>query len=326
MANKYLLKNMRLSEISLVDKGANVGARVVLAKRDVYKMIHEEDGKFVVYSMDGKKLGTHETMADAEAQLAVIEAEKSAHEEADLVLPEWVGKVGAKISAARMEKIKAMYQMLGDMMAEQGQGPMQKHVNMEDVMKMDLSTLAPEVQAHIAALESAVVKAGVEAQEAIAKALAKPLTDEEVMKAQPEAIQKAFAVLQKKADESDAIAKAEREARLSKVYQDEADSYNALPIDQSKDASLLRALDEKLSKEEAARVREILKAADAGMFTAGIFKEIGVGGEESGGAEGQIEKMAQEKLAKGLVKTMSQAIALVMQERPDLYDETVEGR
>ena len=45
----------------------------------IAKTIREEDGKFVLYSQDGeKKLGTHDTKADAEAQEQAIEANKRA--------------------------------------------------------------------------------------------------------------------------------------------------------------------------------------------------------------------------------------------------------
>lgn len=79
MAKRYVLKNMSLDEISLVDRGANAGAKVVLAKRatEVDKMIKEENGKFCVYSADGsKKLGEHDTKDEAAKQLAAIEANK----------------------------------------------------------------------------------------------------------------------------------------------------------------------------------------------------------------------------------------------------------
>lgn len=45
--------------------------------------IREEDGKYCVYSKDGKKLGTHDSRADAEKQLAAIEKNKALHDAYD---------------------------------------------------------------------------------------------------------------------------------------------------------------------------------------------------------------------------------------------------
>lgn len=68
----HYLKALKLDEISLVDKGANVGAKVVLSKREmpIEKKVVEENGKFCAMGADGKKLGTFKTKAEAEAQLA----------------------------------------------------------------------------------------------------------------------------------------------------------------------------------------------------------------------------------------------------------------
>jgi len=72
MAKKNLLTKLCLDEISLVDRGANPGAKVVLAKRadPIEKGVKEVDGKFCAMGADGKKLGTFKTKAEAEAQLA----------------------------------------------------------------------------------------------------------------------------------------------------------------------------------------------------------------------------------------------------------------
>lgn len=43
--------------------------------------IREEGGKYCVYSKDGKKLGTHDTLAEAKAQLAAVEAHKHMDED-----------------------------------------------------------------------------------------------------------------------------------------------------------------------------------------------------------------------------------------------------
>lgn len=74
------LRKLRVDFGSLVDVPANQHAHVLLFKRatpeSIDKMIREEDGKFCVYSSSGKKLGEHNTRAEALAQLRAVEASK----------------------------------------------------------------------------------------------------------------------------------------------------------------------------------------------------------------------------------------------------------
>src|SRR5512139_3287438 len=74
------LRKLRVDFGSLVDVPANQHAHVLLFKRatpdPIEKMIREEDGKFCVYSASGKKLGEHNTRAEALAQLRAVEASK----------------------------------------------------------------------------------------------------------------------------------------------------------------------------------------------------------------------------------------------------------
>ena len=76
MPDRYRLHVRRVDTIGLVDKGDNEKATVVFWKRKVQKVIRQEDGKDCVYSEDGKKLGEHDTMAEAQAQLRAVEASK----------------------------------------------------------------------------------------------------------------------------------------------------------------------------------------------------------------------------------------------------------
>jgi len=76
---KHRLHVKRLDTVGFVDRGDDPAATVVFFKRreqPVQKYIEEKDGKFCVYSEDGKKLGEHDSRDDAEAQLRAIEANK----------------------------------------------------------------------------------------------------------------------------------------------------------------------------------------------------------------------------------------------------------
>src|SRR5262249_21764568 len=63
-------------------RAAGAAPELCKFKGSAEKMIREEDGKYVVYDHTGtKKLGTHDTKAKAEAQLATIETHKIAPRE-----------------------------------------------------------------------------------------------------------------------------------------------------------------------------------------------------------------------------------------------------
>jgi len=78
MANK--LKNLVLDEVSLVDTGANKGARISLFKRGatvLEKKIVRREGQWCVTTEDGRKtLGCHDSHAAALRHLRAIEANK----------------------------------------------------------------------------------------------------------------------------------------------------------------------------------------------------------------------------------------------------------
>lgn len=247
----HFLKKLVLDEISLVDKGANPGARVVLAKR-----------------------------ADVSEDITKDSVEKK----------------GAKISAARMMKIKDMMKMLSDLMYEQeGEGPAPKEEMME---KLDVTKMAPEIQAHLAEVE----KRG----------------SEEVAKIQAEATEK-IAKAEAATIEALAVAKTEREARIVKEYHEKVSVFKRLPLNVSKDGNVLREIDERCSPEVATRLMEILKAADAAMVESGILMtEIGSIHDEGASASDQLAAVAKRLLSEGKVETYAKGYVQAMAQHSDL--------
>lgn len=317
------LRDLELTEISLVDKGANHGARVVLMKRDVSKMIKEENGKFCVYSEDGKKMGEHDTMAEAMAQMKAMEEHKDMKkglfakiaevlglkQDADDELAVELEKAGKKISAARMAKIKEMYRMLHDMIMEQ-----EPEDEKEETMKTDVKTLPADVQELIADLQK---KADAPNQDAIQK-----MVNDAVAKVKTEA----DAAIKKAQDEAAAAAAAtlvEKDARITKEYEGKVAVFKNLPI-KAEDAKIMKAVDEKLSKEDAARVWELLKGADEVLKSANIMhKQIGsaAGDSGSGDAVEKANEMADALVAKDAKLSKTDALAKVFKENPKLYDD-----
>lgn len=84
---RSLLKPKQITAIAFCDRGANPEAHITIFKRDaaadtpgtIRKRIVERDGQFCVVSHDGDEtFGCHETREKAEAQLAALEANKTA--------------------------------------------------------------------------------------------------------------------------------------------------------------------------------------------------------------------------------------------------------
>ncbi len=84
-----------------------------------------------------------------------------------------------------------------------------------------------------------------------------------------------------------------------------------------------RAIDAELAE----TIDQILDAANEQLRTAGIFKAAGMSNAPAGSALGTLDGLANERLAKGLAKSKSQAIADVLAERPELYTQAeMEGQ
>lgn len=331
MATK--LKNLRLDRIDLVDRGASQdehgeGAHVVLFKREVEKADHCDAHKeYDQVCPDCQKM---------KASMVSDEAIQQDGAEAVKAVGMLIEKVGRKISAARLGRLKAAHEALAAVLAEAEDNNAEEE---GEVMKIDVSKLAPEVQAHVAEIEKEA-KTAAEAAKVEQEKLAKRVTElegevkkhapgptqEELMKNVPDAIKKQMADQEKEIkDTKEKLAKSEDE-RLAKQYAAEvSDSFGSLALDPKKDGPVLKAIDEKLSKDEAARVREILTSTNALLEKSDLFVEKGAGGGDGGGAGGtawaQIQKLAKEKVDKKECETIELAIDAVMHDKPELYEQ-----
>lgn len=139
-------------------------------------------------------------------------------------------------------------------------------------------------------------------------------------------VRKQFEAVNKRADESDrraseaeAIAKRERDERLTREYIAKAEQFKALPVNPPEFGVVLKGLFEK-APEEAAKVSEILKAADAQLEKSGIFKEIGSAASgENLTAYQQLQGIAKRLVESGEAKSMAEAIGKAAATNHDLY-------
>ncbi len=180
------------------------------------------------------------------------------------------------------------------------------------------------------------------AEEALAKATgpAPAETDEEqlakAMETLPEPVRKAWADQQERIAKAEAAAaegvetaRVEKEARLSTEYLTKATGpdYANLPATAEVRATILREIDEKLSKEAGAELLRILKAAS--NTTPADFKEYGgMGGDATGagGAMAQLEAKAAELMTSDTSLTKAEAISKAADNNPELaraYEEAM---
>lgn len=152
--------------------------------------------------------------------------------------------------------------------------------------------------------------------------------DEDMMKAAPESVRKAFEAMEKQAHE--AMAKADAvEATLLKERGERADAeavtkaretYGSLGLDADQVGPALRRLaetDEALAKS----IETTLTAANAKVESADIFSEIGSTPVQTGSAFHKAESMAKAAVADGTAATFEQALSDVFVGDAALYTE-----
>jgi hypothetical protein len=129
----------------------------------------------------------------------------------------------------------------------------------------------------------------------------------------------------KKADELEAILKAEREIRITKEYQERGANFPNIGTAEAVGGILKKAYE--VSAEYGLQVETSLKDANAKIEKSDLFKEIGsdaVSNNDSSWAK--IEELAKSYVAKGDGRTMAQAIDRVLAENPQLYEEYIRER
>jgi hypothetical protein len=181
----------------------------------------------------------------------------------------------------------------------------------EDVTKASTADadLTKEEVSFLEELTKSFEEGEVEADEVISKAL------EEVRKAQAEAA------------EATALAKAERELRVTREYISKVEEeYPHLPVAAAELGAVLKSAKDALDEEQFSVLEKALAANEAiaraiedGDVTP--FSEVGKRGGANPAGGGEIESQADEMVAKGEAKTREEAIAKLYEARPELYDE-----
>lgn len=129
--------------------------------------------------------------------------------------------------------------------------------------------------------------------EAVRKRLEK--AEQAAEQAEKDAIER-IAKAEKVAQESADIAKAERDARVTREFITKAEAYRALPVEAEKFGPVLKSVSEKLTKEEAEAIDTLLKAVDEQIAAGELFKEQGRGGTapKADSAVAEVQRKAED--------------------------------
>ena len=245
----------------------------------------------------------------------------------DAEIEKRIAKVGRKISASRMKQLCEMHDKLGSLL---------KEVQGDETMK--LAEFAKSLGVTVADnATDAEIKTAIEAHYAKAHA---PAVGDAVQKAIDEALVKERAAqaaeLAKRDTEIEkakADAKAERDARILKEFDEQArGEFAGLPLSMEKaegkktDAEIFKALSEK-APDEWARVSVMLKSSAEALRQSALFTEQGGGGAAAAGsALAQLSKLAEDLVKSGAEKTKEQAMTSIASnpQHADLYKRYVE--
>lgn len=302
------LTDMEFDEVSLVTRPANQLSKVVLFKSD--ETISEDSVS---------EVNTEATQEE------VVVAEEQVEVQADDVAKAGYGKM-------KMKKKKMMPKMeieIGDeeeMMDEEDE--MEK--GKKSKMKKDESDeveIPAEVYDYIETLEAAnaelvdTVSKLSEQVDAIAD------EKEEVLKSADPKLVAIVKGLEERATAAEAIAKAERDHRMTQEYVSKAATLSNLPVKAEEFGAILKDAAEALSEEQFSAIWQVLTAANANLSKSGLFNEIGKSSSFDGdGTMSVIEKAAAALRQANPSLTKEQSIAKAVEADANLYKQYITER
>lgn len=264
------------------------------AAREVYRMMDELSGMYSTLCDSLYRIASDGEVADKLALIRTSIDEFSAAAR-DLFDSTGVEKVGAKVSAARMQRIKSAYEALKAVMEEVMSKPTEKQA--DKAPAIDREKLDPAVKAVLEAAEKTATDATAEnatlkARNAELEKAAKPEpTEADVLKNADPAVKALIekqatelAAVKARQEESDKRANEEIEKReVSEAIAKAEKEYPLIGKAETvgKIIQKIRA-GVKLEKADADELERMLTAASAQLKASGLLKEIGVSGDGDG--------------------------------------------
>ena len=333
----HALKNLRLAELSLVDRPANKSARVTLFKRDFSQDERDrlagtgaamEDGSFPIQNTSDLKNAIHaigRAKDPAKAKAHIISRARSLGA-TDLLPDGWVSKSNhghegendmteAELKKQIDEAVKAATADLqkkldeaNDKIAKMGAGNKKKPQasDAEDAADGGDDEASEKAKKRFEDRVKAEVEKRLAAQAEIAKS-DETFESEGVVIRKSEVGEPTFKLLKSQADKLEI-------AEFSKRAEGE---FKHLPGETVAKAKAIRAVS-KLGKEDREAIEAMLKAGDKAMSI--NYAPIGKDGSTEGSAQAQIEKLAETRATeKKITKAAAMVEVLDTSEGKDLY-------
>jgi len=146
---------------------------------------------------------------------------------------------------------------------------------------------------------------------------------EDVTKGMSDEVKAKFEDLQKRADEAEKIAKTEREARRMSEFSKKAESYQNVEKVETIAKVLKDSFD--VSEDFGKSVESLIKTANERLSTGEIFKSKGSDSTDPVDSFSKVESLAIKKMEIDTTLTKEKAIAKVLDENPNLYNESIEN-
>jgi hypothetical protein len=308
-----ILGDLKINEISLVDRPANQAAKVLLTKRagvgsdaDAKKRATETVQKLLA----SKGLAGRFTKGYMDGQARTLGAALAEREERELLdaLSCALYSIFNDDTITEADEA-AMVKASFDEFLSRLQGEPAPMATKEARMTLDLSKAAPEVKAHVEKLEARIAD--------LEKAAAPAPQTEEVLKGLPAEVRERIEKAERENAESKARIEKLEDERLSEQFTKRAES---LPqIGKARDLGvLLKRASQKLDKADFEQLETVLKAANERIEKGSLFSQTGATGTTGASADtafGEARERAQELVTKGEAKTIEQGIDAGLQAR-----------
>lgn len=216
-------------------------------------------------------------------------------------------KVGRKMAGKRLAQFKSALEVLSGLLSELNDASEDSEENAKESEMSKKTEAATEPQAEASA---EVVKA-----DAVVETAPAP-QDDAIAKMAAE-----VADLRKRAEAAEAVAKAERDARLTAEWIAKAEGFSNLTVAAGTLGPILKRASETLSAEDMGELERVLAAAHEQVGKSALFETVGKAGDDSvGNAWEKVEALAKAEVEKNPKLTIEKARVNVLRANRDLRD------
>lgn len=197
-------------------------------------------------------------------------------------------------------------------------------VHKEDTdMDIDFGALTPEARRYIEKLEERIAKMEDEATDKEEDEMEEDEMEKSLSKLDP-TIRKMVMDANARAEAAEAIAKAERDARVTAEFISKADDIAGnLSVNANEFGPILKAAAENLDPEVYAEIERVLKSANAAVESAGMWSEFGRSTNGPTTTEAKVEALAKSYQSADPNLSFEAAYAKALEENPSLYSEVL---